>query len=128
MEGLFLVAEGCAGIEFESDEAVIDLYQSTSAVQVSPAGYPAQNGTAFIAAVRRGGNKEIHLAVVLRDSGETLCYVPEQQPASAADYLITMQNAINFLEMVGFTMDHVRLPAQFRSKILDGIPVLHRSG
>jgi len=104
---------------------IVELHQSINMVQLSLEGFPNQYCSAYILGLKRAGGLTVHVVLRLIDSRHVLIYVPDKPPTDRATYARALQEAHNFLRVVGMDTERIPLPAsaEAREKILAGIPV-----
>ncbi len=126
---LFQLNGALAGIEVAAAEDVNELYRSTAAVRLAPAGFHAQPVEAYICLVS-GGGTAIFVALFLTESRKALVYNPAQQPANYAECGKMFKQAVKFVENFGFSMEAVNLGSNvaLRQVVLRSIPVLRLPG
>ena len=116
------------GIEYRAPEDIMDIYYCANMTRLAPEGYPIQGCIGFICSLFRNEQMTVEIGLFLTESNRSLIYRPDWQPDSPAGYAQVVQDAIGFLETVGYIVDPVPLsedPAA-RQKELDKIPVLKK--
>ncbi|HEX9022524.1 MAG TPA: hypothetical protein VF799_01660, partial [Geobacteraceae bacterium] len=85
-----------------------------------------ENASAFICALSDSGALRVYVPCLLSESGNILVYVPERQPEGRDELADTIQDAVEFIEAVGFMMEPVSLASDRagRENNLKFIPVL----
>ena len=89
-----------------------------------------QGCVGYICSLFRNEQMTVEIALLLTESNRALIYRPDWQPDSPDGYAQVVQDAIGFLETVGYIVDPVPLsedPAA-RQMELDKMPVLRKTG
>ena len=113
-------------VDFGEPGDIVELQASINVARITPDGEQPQNSNAYICVLQRGETFRVYAALHLLQSGRTIVYVPEEQPADDAACRSALRGAVGFAEAVGFMMDRVPLaadPAQ-RLEALKRVPVL----
>ena len=116
------------GIEYRASEDIMDIYCCANISRMAPEGYPMQGCVGYICSLFRNEQMTVEIGLFLTESNKTLIYRPDWQPDSPDGYAQVVQDAIGFLETVGYIVDPIPLseaPAE-RQKELDKIPVLKK--
>lgn len=112
-------------IEYVSPDEVVDLQQSVNNAFLSPEGKGQENCEGYICGLRKGGARQVYVAIYGVKSERASVYVPEAQPEDDIAYARTIRGAISFAEEVGLMMESVKLdPASKKEECLKRCPVL----
>jgi hypothetical protein len=114
------------GIEYRTPEDIMDIYCCANVSRMAPEGYPMQGCIGYICSLFRNEQMTVEIGLFLTESNRSLIYLPDWQPDSPDGYAQVVQDAIGFLETVGYIVDPVPLSEDptVRQKELDKIPVL----
>lgn len=111
----------------DAAEEIESLHQSLNMVRVTIEGFPSQNCTAFICAVKRAGTHKVYVALYLDESNRALIYLPEKQPESVEECDGIINDGIVFTETAGFMMAKVGFDSKEKlAELLEKIPVFGR--
>lgn len=123
----FALDRSFASIAFDSDEDVVELYQSLNTARIALEEYPSQDCEAYVCVMKKKETQRVFVALYLNDNKCTLVFCPERQPETKEECERLIHGAVNFVETVGFMMDRVDLgEKEGRAKLLEKIPVLRR--
>jgi hypothetical protein len=124
----FSIVASQLNIEYDdAAEEIESLHQSLNMVRVTIEGFPSQNCTAFLCAVKRAGTQKVYVALYLEESNRALIYLPEKQPESAEECDRIINDGITFAETAGFMMVKVGFDSKEKlAELLENIPVFGR--
>lgn len=124
----FRLDKNLSCIEYDQPDDVIALQHALNMVNISPEGHLPQTCGAYICALRQGESYRVYVAWQLTVDKKTLVYAPDRQPESEEACRKIVNDAVAFVETVGFMMDTIRLSgdADKRLKALAKVPVLCR--
>ncbi len=107
---------------------VLAVYQSEVPVNVAPADHKAELCEAFICVINKNDLPNIFVALATK-SKKVIVYKPSSQPV-AADFEQTLQESIDFVKGMGFTMESVDLnySAAMKTVVVGNIKVLRSPG
>jgi hypothetical protein len=113
-------------IEYSDPADIVELRRSLNMARITPDGKSPENSCAFILALKKNGDLLVYVPCLLSESGMILTYVPERQPENPVELADIIQDAVDFIETVGFMMEPVSLSTdpQRRAAALQFIPVL----
>ncbi len=112
----------------EADEQdIVALYRSSSAIIIKPADFPAQPCEAYLCIIKDGELLGTFVALHLSTSKEILVYTPEINPVDSAELRNMRQEAMGFVESMGFKLEEVNLnySTALREVVIRNISVLH---
>ena len=119
-----------SSIAYHDPEDIMDIFCCANVTRMAPEGYPMQGCSGYICSLIHPEEIVVTVSLFLTESKQTLIYRPDWQPDSPEGYAQVLQDAIGFLETVGFIVDPFSLsddPAA-RQKELDKVPVLKKTG
>jgi hypothetical protein len=116
-------------IEFSRPDEVLELYQSTNAIQSALEGNRNQKCNGYITVVKSGKSLSVSIAIYLTEKNSSLIYLPDHQPKTVEDSAGIVNDAVLFLELMGFMIDPMALSSDSakRGAFLAAIPVLRRT-
>jgi hypothetical protein len=110
-------------------EHVIGLYQSINQPHVAIPGKQAGPAQAFILGVRGSSGFAIFVYLYLAEVGDCAVYPSERRNLSSEDYAAEEQEAIGFVESMGFMMDNTNfraLPPAQQDELVKTLPVFQK--
>ena len=93
-----------------SEQDVVSVHRSSSAVVVESPDFPPQSCEAYVCIIKEGNNYLVHVALILSKTRKTLFYSPETTPVQSGDLQAISQEALNFTEKMGFAMEVILTP------------------
>lgn len=113
-------------IEYRLPEDIMEIYRCANVSRMAPEGYPMQGCIGYVCSLFRNDRMTVEIALFLTESKRPLIYCPDSQPETPADYARMVQDAIGFLEMVGYIIDPLPLSEEpvARQRELGKIQVL----
>jgi hypothetical protein len=108
----------------------MDIYCCANLIRMAPEGYPMQGCSGYICSLIRNEQIAVEIGLLLVESTQAIIYRPDWQPDSPDGYAQVMQDAIAFLETVGFIVDPFSLSEDPAARLmeLDKVPVLKKTG
>ncbi len=122
----FSVDKTMKTIDYCDPAEIVEVHRSLNMARITPDGKSPENSCAFIIALKKNGDLRVYVPCLLSESGNILTYVPDRQPENPDDLAAIIQNAVDFIETVGFMMEPVSLSTdpKARASALQFIPVL----
>ncbi|MFZ3208752.1 MAG: hypothetical protein WA140_07935 [Geobacteraceae bacterium] len=97
------------GVIEVAEPDIYEIYRSTGPVTISLSGHKTQPCEAFICSVVEDDTMSLHVALQLLINKQVLVFLPDKQPKDRGDYAEILQEAISFVESMGFSMASVNL-------------------
>lgn len=111
-------------------EAVQILYQSLNSPQVGIPGKQAGPAQAFIAGFRGPSGSALFIYLFLIDSNDCAVYVCDRRNMSAEEFQSEENEALGFVESMGFMMDNLNfqsLPREQQEELLKTLPLFQQN-
>lgn len=127
-KGAFFHADwDLAVIEYDSPDDILEVHLSMNLTQLSLEGYHSQHCSAWIVALKKGKNRQVHVVFGLLESGLNMIYSPAKPIRNKDDYKKALSEAAKFLKVVGYFPEKMPLDKSVRNDALNSIPALQRS-
>ncbi len=125
---MFTIDERYRGLP-ASREQVISLHQSLNAPHLAIPGKKAGPAQAFIVGLRGGQGIGVFVYLYLAESADCAVYVSGKRNATPEDYTDEENDALGFVESMGFMMDNANwrsLPPPRQDELLKTLPVFFK--
>jgi hypothetical protein len=110
-------------------EQVVSLYQSINSPNLAVPGMQAGPAQAFILGVRGSAGFVVFVYLYLAESAACAVYVPERRNLSPDEYKAQEQEALAFVESMGFMVDNLNFraqPKEQQERMLKTLPLFQR--
>ena len=126
---MFNLDEGIRGLP-ASREQVASLHQSINSPHVAIPGKQAGTAQAFIVGLRRPQGFSVYIYLYLAEIQDCAVYVSDQKVLKPEDFGQAEQEAIGFVESMGFFMDTLNfrgLPPDDQDELIRSLPVFRKA-
>ncbi len=122
---MFSIDQRFRGLPANRDQ-IVSLYQSINSPHLAIPGKQAGLAQAFILGLRGSGGLAAFVYLYLAENADCAVYIPDKRNLSAEDFASQEQDALGFVESMGFIMDQVNfraLPVADQDELLRTLPV-----
>ncbi|MGA9524738.1 MAG: social motility and stimulation tgl protein [Myxococcaceae bacterium] len=122
---MFSIDQRFRGLPANRDQ-IVSLYQSINSPHLAIPGKQAGLAQAFIVGLRGSGGMAAFVYLFLAESADCAVYVPDKRNLSVEEFAGQEQDALGFVESMGFIMDQVNfraLPTADQDELLRTLPV-----
>lgn len=126
---MFNLDEAIRGLPASRDQ-IASLHQSINSPHVAIPGRQAGTAQAFIVGMRRPQGFSVYIYLYLAETQESAVYVSDRKVLKPEDFNAAEQEAIGFVESMGFFMDTMNfrsLPADDQDELIRSLPVFRKA-